>query len=86
METKRTHIVISGHLVAQIDRIVGKRGRSKFFTPRLILGASSSGPRFSLLTSSIPCPILILIGELGESPTKVYPGIVKGELERAKGD
>ena len=30
MNTKRTHIVISEHLTARIDRIVGKRGRSKF--------------------------------------------------------
>ena len=32
MSTKRTHIVISEQLTAQIDRIVGKRGRSKFLT------------------------------------------------------
>jgi hypothetical protein len=30
MRTKRTHIVISEQLAAQIDRLVGKRGRSKF--------------------------------------------------------
>ena len=30
MITKRTHIVIPGHLVARIDILVGKRGRSKF--------------------------------------------------------
>lgn len=30
MNTKRTHIVIPEHLVIQIDRIVGKRGRSQF--------------------------------------------------------
>jgi hypothetical protein len=30
VNTKRTHIVISEHLTARIDRIVGKRGRSKF--------------------------------------------------------
>ena len=32
MNTKRTHIVIPEHLVAQIDLIVGKRGRSSFLT------------------------------------------------------
>ena len=30
MNTKRTHIVIPEHVVIQIDRIVGKRGRSRF--------------------------------------------------------
>ena len=30
MNTKRTHIVIPEQLVARIDVIVGKRGRSKF--------------------------------------------------------
>jgi hypothetical protein len=30
MNTKRTHIVISGELTARIDTLVGKRGRSKF--------------------------------------------------------
>ena len=30
MNTKRTHIVIPEQLVARIDIIVGKRGRSKF--------------------------------------------------------
>ena len=32
MNTKRTHIVIPQHLVAEIDTIVGKRGRSAFLT------------------------------------------------------
>ena len=32
MNTKRTHIVIPRQLVARIDIIVGKRGRSKFLT------------------------------------------------------
>ncbi len=32
MNTKRTHIVIPQQLVARIDIIVGKRGRSKFLT------------------------------------------------------
>ena len=32
MNTKRTHIVIPEELVARIDIIVGKRGRSKFLT------------------------------------------------------
>ena len=32
MNTKRTHIVIPEDLVAQIDTIVGKRGRSSFLT------------------------------------------------------
>lgn len=32
MNTKRTHIVIPEQLVARIDIIVGKRGRSKFLT------------------------------------------------------
>ena len=32
MNTKRTHIVIPEQLVARIDTIVGKRGRSKFLT------------------------------------------------------
>ena len=30
MNTKRTQVVIPGQLVARIDLIVGKRGRSKF--------------------------------------------------------
>jgi hypothetical protein len=30
MRTKRTHIVIPEQLVVQIDRVVGKRGRSSF--------------------------------------------------------
>jgi hypothetical protein len=30
VNTKRTHIVISEQLTSRIDRIVGKRGRSKF--------------------------------------------------------
>ena len=30
MKAKRTHIVIPGHLAAQIDRLIGKRGRSRF--------------------------------------------------------
>ena len=30
MNTKRTHVVIPEQLVARIDIIVGKRGRSKF--------------------------------------------------------
>ena len=30
MNTKRTHIVIPEQLVARIDTLVGKRGRSKF--------------------------------------------------------
>jgi Arc/MetJ-type ribon-helix-helix transcriptional regulator len=32
VNTKRTHIVIPEQLVARIDSIVGKRGRSKFLT------------------------------------------------------
>jgi hypothetical protein len=32
MNTKRTHIVIPQQLVAEIDAIVGKRGRSTFLT------------------------------------------------------
>ena len=32
MNTKRTHIVIPQQLVAQIDNLVGKRGRSTFLT------------------------------------------------------
>lgn len=32
MNNKRTHIVIPEHVVARIDTIVGKRGRSKFLT------------------------------------------------------
>lgn len=32
MNTKRTHIVIPQQLVAEIDLIVGKRGRSAFLT------------------------------------------------------
>ena len=27
----RTHVVMSGEVVAQIDRVVGQRGRSRFF-------------------------------------------------------
>lgn len=30
MKTKRTHIVIPAHLAAQIDRLIGRRGRSRF--------------------------------------------------------
>jgi hypothetical protein len=30
MRTRRTHIVISEQLAVQIDRLVGKRGRSRF--------------------------------------------------------
>jgi hypothetical protein len=30
MKTKRTHIVISERLVSEIDRLVGRRGRSSF--------------------------------------------------------
>jgi hypothetical protein len=30
MNTKRTHIVISDQLATEIDRVVGKRGRSSF--------------------------------------------------------
>ncbi len=30
MKTKRTHIVIARQLVAEIDTVVGKRGRSAF--------------------------------------------------------
>lgn len=30
MRSKRTHIVIPGQLAAQIDRLIGKRGRSRF--------------------------------------------------------
>lgn len=32
MSTRRTHIVIPDSLVSEIDRLVGKRGRSEFFT------------------------------------------------------
>ena len=32
MNTKRTHLVIPEQLVARIDTIVGKRGRSNFLT------------------------------------------------------
>ena len=32
MNIKRTHIVISQELVAEIDTLVGKRGRSAFLT------------------------------------------------------
>ncbi len=32
MSTRRTHIVISEPLVSEIDRLVGKRGRSEFLT------------------------------------------------------
>jgi dethiobiotin synthetase len=32
VNTRRTHIVIPEQLVARIDTIVGKRGRSKFLT------------------------------------------------------
>lgn len=32
MDAKRTHIVIPSQLVAQIDTLVGKRGRSAFLT------------------------------------------------------
>jgi Arc/MetJ-type ribon-helix-helix transcriptional regulator len=32
MPMRRTHIVISEQLVAQIDTLVGKRGRSNFLT------------------------------------------------------
>lgn len=31
MENTRTHIVMSASLVAEIDKVVGKRGRSSFF-------------------------------------------------------
>jgi hypothetical protein len=30
MSTRRTHIIIPGPLVSEIDRLVGKRGRSEF--------------------------------------------------------
>jgi len=32
MSTRRTHIVIPEPLVTEIDRLVGKRGRSEFLT------------------------------------------------------
>lgn len=32
MSTRRTHIVIPEPLVSEIDRLVGKRGRSEFLT------------------------------------------------------
>lgn len=32
MSTRRTHIVIPEPLVTEIDRLVGKRGRSQFLT------------------------------------------------------
>jgi len=32
VHTKRTHIVIPAELASQIDALVGKRGRSRFFT------------------------------------------------------
>jgi hypothetical protein len=32
MGSRRTHIVISESLVTEIDRLVGKRGRSEFLT------------------------------------------------------
>jgi len=32
MNTKRTHIIIPQELVAEIDTVVGKRGRSAFLT------------------------------------------------------
>jgi hypothetical protein len=32
MNVKRTHIVIPQQLVVEIDTLVGKRGRSAFFT------------------------------------------------------
>ena len=32
MNVKRTHIVIPQHLAAEIDTLVGKRGRSAFLT------------------------------------------------------
>ena len=32
MNTRRTHIVIPESLVSEIDRLVGKRGRSEFLT------------------------------------------------------
>lgn len=32
MSTRRTHIVIPDSLVSEIDRLVGKRGRSEFLT------------------------------------------------------
>jgi hypothetical protein len=32
MATRRTHIVIPEPLVSEIDRLVGKRGRSQFLT------------------------------------------------------
>ena len=32
MKTKRTHIVIPQELVAEIDAVVGKRGRSSFLS------------------------------------------------------
>jgi len=32
MNTRRTHIVIPEPLVSEIDRLVGKRGRSEFLT------------------------------------------------------
>jgi len=32
MSTKRTHVVIPKQLIAEIDTIVGKRGRSTFLT------------------------------------------------------
>lgn len=32
MNTRRTHIVIAERLISEIDRLVGKRGRSEFLT------------------------------------------------------
>jgi hypothetical protein len=32
MSTRRTHIIIPEPLVSEIDRLVGKRGRSEFLT------------------------------------------------------
>ena len=32
MGQKRTHVVISEQLIAQIDRVVGRRGRSRFLS------------------------------------------------------
>ena len=32
MDAKRTHIVIPGRMAAEIDALVGKRGRSMFLT------------------------------------------------------
>jgi hypothetical protein len=73
MGTKRTHIIIPEPLVTEIDRLVGKRGRSEF----LALAAEKELRRLRQIRA--------LENIVGAWKDKDHPELKQGSVEWVKG-